>query len=354
MWLAPLVSLLALVAVDPRPLGNPPPVAPTGPAPTFTNRTVFTIPFHIDRPARLAQEPVEVQLYVSSNRGAAWQLYGKTQPAKGFFVVRAAADGEYWFLVRTLDRSGQVYPSGPCAPELIVLVNTIPPKVQLDARRGPTGEVVVHWQIDEIHPRPGSLAMLCRTAPTAPWQPLALGRPQPGGLACAVGRRSQRPSAHQRRLDGISRRGRRPGGQSGRGLCADSFAGSAEQQSEPAFGLGQRQRGGMAGRAPDPAPARWPPTKPSSLNELTDYRSVNEQAPPASPLRPGTRVAISEPGKTEANDDSVAIQISSSGGNQFVSMNNSLPPGAAGRANLPQGPRVRMINNARLRTGIRR
>ena len=94
-------------------LGNPPPAAPARPIPTFTNRTVFTIPFHIDRPARIAQEPVEVQLYVSSNRGVAWQLYSKTEPAKGLFLVRAAMDGEYWFLVRTLDRSGQTYPNGP-------------------------------------------------------------------------------------------------------------------------------------------------------------------------------------------------------------------------------------------------
>lgn len=344
MWLAPLVSLLALVAVDPRPLGNPPPVAPTGPAPTFTNRTVFTIPFHIDRPARLAQEPVEVQLYVSSNRGAAWQLYGKTQPAKGFFVVRAAADGEYWFLVRTLDRSGQVYPSGPYAPELIVLVDTIPPKVQLDARRGPTGEVVVHWQIDEIHPRPGSLAMLCRTAPTAPWQPLALGRPQPGGLGAPLaGEVNVHPPTN---VAWMEFRGEVVdlAGNPGVGFAQIRLQGppnnSPSQLSASANGNAEGWRAG----APDPAPARWPPTKPSSLNELTDYRSANEQAPPASPLRPGTRVAISEPGKTEANDDSVAIQISSSGGNQFVSMNNSLPPGAAGRANLPQGPRVRMIN----------
>ena len=192
MWLAPLVHLLALVAADPRPLGNPPP-APTGPAPTFTNRTVFTIPFHIERPARLAQEPVEVQLYVSSNRGGAWQLYGKTEPAKGLFLVRAAVDGEYWFCVRTLDRSGHRYPAGPYAPELIVVVDTVPPKVQLDARRGPTGEVVVRWRIDELHPRPGSLSILYRTGPTTPWQPFALGRRQPGAGAPLVGEVSLYP-----------------------------------------------------------------------------------------------------------------------------------------------------------------
>ena len=69
MWLAPLVHLLTLVAVEPQANGSPPPAAPARPAPTFTNRTVFTIPFHIDRPARIAQEPVEVRLYVSSNHG---------------------------------------------------------------------------------------------------------------------------------------------------------------------------------------------------------------------------------------------------------------------------------------------
>ena len=95
-------------------------------------------------------------------------------------------DGEYWFLVRTLDRSGQMFPNGPYAPELIVVVDTVPPKVQLDARRGPTGEVVVRWQIEEVHPRLGSLAIQCRTTPTSPWQPVALGPPQAGGVAAPL------------------------------------------------------------------------------------------------------------------------------------------------------------------------
>ena len=95
-------------------------------------------------------------------------------------MFRAGIDGEYWFLVRTLDRAGQLHPDGPSQPGLKVLVDSTPPKVQLQARRGPTGEVVIGWRVEEPYPKPSSMSLRYRAGPDAPWQPITLERPAPG------------------------------------------------------------------------------------------------------------------------------------------------------------------------------
>ena len=175
MWLAFLVPVLALAAAEPQP-GAASPAVPTTPAPVFTRQSLFAIPFRIDRPDRITQEPVEVQLYVSGDRGAHWDFYRKTDPARQHFLFRAGIDGEYWFHVRTLDRSGQVRPGGPAAPGLRVIVDTTPPKLQLEARRGNAGQVTASFQIEEPYPKLDSLSIQYRIGPGAAWQAVALGR----------------------------------------------------------------------------------------------------------------------------------------------------------------------------------
>ena len=101
MWLAPLLQVLVLAAVEPPVGGTPPAAAPARPVPSFyTRQALFAIPFHLNRPAHLIHEPIEVQLYVSNDHGATWHLYAKMEPAKGQFLFRAAGDGEFWFSVR--------------------------------------------------------------------------------------------------------------------------------------------------------------------------------------------------------------------------------------------------------------
>ena len=98
------------------PLRHHRPLAPAAPGTIYyTRQTLFAIPFHMDRPDRILREPVQVQLYVSGDRGASWQLYAKAEPARQQFLFRAGVDGEFWFLLRTLDRSGQLHPDGPSA-----------------------------------------------------------------------------------------------------------------------------------------------------------------------------------------------------------------------------------------------
>ena len=172
MWMASILQILALGAVAPA----APLAAPAAPAPIYWRQSLFSIPFHVDRPERVAQEPVEVQLYVSGDKGVRWDNWRQAPPQKGYFLFRAGTDGEYWFDVRTLDRSGQVRPQGPHAPKLVVIVDTLPPKAQLAARRGDAGQVTAVFRIEELHPNLDSLAIEYRLGPTAAWQMVPVGR----------------------------------------------------------------------------------------------------------------------------------------------------------------------------------
>ncbi|MCE9603839.1 MAG: hypothetical protein K8U03_02935, partial [Planctomycetia bacterium] len=125
-------AVARLEAASPVPL---PPVAMEG-VPLFpTRQSQFDIPFQIDQPLP-GQEPTEVQLHVSENQGGSWALHAKVAPQEGRFSYRAARDGEFWFLVRTLSRTGKLMPERAFEPELRVLVDTVPPQLELDLKRG--------------------------------------------------------------------------------------------------------------------------------------------------------------------------------------------------------------------------
>ncbi len=145
-------------------------------APIFWRQTLFSIPFQVPRADTTAQQPAQVQLFVSPDRGVRWDNWRQAAPNKGYFLFRAGVDGEYWFDVRTVDRSGQVRPQGPHSPKLVVVVDTVPPNVQqLVAQRGDDGRVIASFRIEEPYLKSDSLAIEYRAAATAPWQAAAIG-----------------------------------------------------------------------------------------------------------------------------------------------------------------------------------
>jgi len=178
MWLAPIAQLLALSAVAPAAETAWPAPAQTLPEPIATRQTLFGIPFRIDPAEQSGRDPAEVQLFVSGDRGTSWQLYSKVEPARRRFMFRAGGDGEFWFLARTIDRSGQFWPQRPQRPEMRVIVDTMPPKLQLKAERGQAGQITARWTIDDPHPKPSSLTLQYRTTTDGPWQEVAVDRTQ--------------------------------------------------------------------------------------------------------------------------------------------------------------------------------
>ncbi len=144
------------------------------PQPIVTRQTVFVIPFHILPAQDSSQQPVEVQLYVSTDLGRRWQLYHRVRPSDGQFLVRTTGEGEYWFLVRTVDRAGRVRPQSPPRPEMRVVVDTTPPRLELAADGTPSGPVTIRWKMIDRTLRPETLRIAYRTGPEGPWQPVPI------------------------------------------------------------------------------------------------------------------------------------------------------------------------------------
>ena len=86
MWMASILQVLALGAVDP-----PPPLAASAaPAPIYWRQTLFSIPFHVEHPDGVHPDPVEVQLHVSGDRGVTWDNYRRAPPQKGYSFSQRA------------------------------------------------------------------------------------------------------------------------------------------------------------------------------------------------------------------------------------------------------------------------
>jgi hypothetical protein len=144
---------------------------------TSTRQHAFIIPFKIE-PARTAQEqPVEVQLHVSTNQGATWDISSREKPDKGQFVFRAPHDGEYWYSLRTVDAQGVARPEAPLQPQLKVVVDTVAPRLELTATRGAAGEIVARWQAVDPHLKPASFKLEYQPGPAALWERVAVESP---------------------------------------------------------------------------------------------------------------------------------------------------------------------------------
>ena len=183
MSLQPLLHWLLAVAVVSQAAAGPafaPPTPAAAPATEAapdliaTRHPQFTIPFRVERSEDPAWQPVEARLFVSTDRGAHWALYARAPTAKQEFTFRSGGDGEYWFAIRTADRSGRVRPETIVSPGLRVLVDTKPPVLKITARAIEDGQVLVHWQIDEPHLKPDSLKIVYRPSAVEPWLAVAI------------------------------------------------------------------------------------------------------------------------------------------------------------------------------------
>lgn len=147
---------------------------PSAPVEHATRQHAFTIPFRIEPARSPAEQPVEVQLHVSADQGATWEVASRVKPDKGSFVYRAPHDGEYWYAIRTVDARGAVKPEGQLTPQLKVWVDTVAPRLDIIASRGEAGEVVVRWQAVDPYLKPSSFKLEYQSGPGAPWERVAV------------------------------------------------------------------------------------------------------------------------------------------------------------------------------------
>lgn len=112
-----------------------------------TRDRTFRIPFQTQPGERRLRE---VQLHYSTDQGRTWRQYGLARPEDGSFQpFTAAADGLYWFSVRTIDLQGRAYPlaDSELRPALKVLVDTQPPRIAIRALASQGNNVGVEWDV---------------------------------------------------------------------------------------------------------------------------------------------------------------------------------------------------------------
>ena len=142
--------------------------------PVVTRQTTFSIPFHIQQAQQQNQDTTEVQLHVSTNGASLWKLYSRQHPSAGSFHFHSQSDGQLWFAVRTRDRQGRTSPAGALRPELSVIIDTTPPKLNLLATAGSAGEVQTRWEASDERIDSNTMTLEYRAEPGLEWLPVAI------------------------------------------------------------------------------------------------------------------------------------------------------------------------------------
>ncbi|QDU88331.1 hypothetical protein Pla175_17060 [Pirellulimonas nuda] len=151
------------------------------PAAVYWGQDVFVIPYQWS-PETDPSMATEVVLYGSTDRGVTWQEVTRARPDVRSFVYRAAADGEFCFCVKTLDRNGRSWPAGACVTELRVVVDTSIPRLgKLESsRRG--AQVAVEAKIEEPNLDRAAVTIAVRSTLNPDWQSLPVDiQPTAGG-----------------------------------------------------------------------------------------------------------------------------------------------------------------------------
>jgi len=139
-----------------------------------TRDRTFRIPFQTQPGERRLRE---VQLHYSTDQGRTWRQYGLARPEDGSFQpFTAAADGLYWFSVRTIDLQGRAYPLADTElrPALKVLVDTQPPRVAVRPLASQGNNVGVEWDIRDDNLDLNSLRLEYLAAGASQYVPLRI------------------------------------------------------------------------------------------------------------------------------------------------------------------------------------
>jgi len=164
--------LLGLTVVAASAISEASPI-PTGPV--YTNKPRFRIPFRYDPAEMQSLGAKEIRLYVSRDRGASWQQIQTVAPEVGKFNFQAPGDGEYWFVVRTLDSKNRLYPEGDAVePGLRVVVDTTLPQLRLELRQPAAGRAQLVWSSSDEHLDPTQLKLEYIQTGTPTWQTVSV------------------------------------------------------------------------------------------------------------------------------------------------------------------------------------
>jgi hypothetical protein len=154
------------------------PATGTLPDKKYTHSKGFKLPFDIKDRDRAGIN--EVRLYVKTSPTDAWSFRDSVAATDGAFTYRAAEDGEYWFLVVTVDKSGIMVPADLSKenPGVIVVIDTQPPEVEVRPLRTAAGETLLQCEMHDANPDYGTVRMEYQAADQS-WKALE-PLPEPG------------------------------------------------------------------------------------------------------------------------------------------------------------------------------
>lgn len=185
------LAVLALASA----LAGPAAAADQAPAPkkVYTNRTAFKLPLRVDEKDRERLQSVE--LHVKTVPGGSWALQASVPPTQTEFVYKVPQDGEYWFTVITVDKTGGKNPADLSRepPSLVVIVDRAPPEADVHPTTSALGQALLQCEIRDAHPDPAKTKLEYQT-PDGSWQalepmpdqPTAFRVPDPGALRGVV------------------------------------------------------------------------------------------------------------------------------------------------------------------------
>lgn len=343
------------------------------PAPVYTNKTRFRIPFQFDQAEMQRMEAREIRLYVSSDRGLQWRHAQSVTPQAARFDFQAPGDGEYWFAVRTLDSRNQLFPAQPLVqPGLKVIVDTREPVLNVALRQKEPGLVELEWTALDENLNADSLELEYMQQGWETWKTVAI---QPS--------RSGRTSWRVREPGLVAVRGAIQDAASNTGTARSQVEVKPSQPSVPDFSQpiasADGGRGALGRRSP------WPghsvdeqPAPPESIPPRPDDPEVAAAPPAAAPDQPertsapfeqgvGSSLPRIEPGKADpplSIPTPQARQQADSGGRpegkQNAAERVSRPPAtpdrlreSVTRPSYRVGRDTRVVNSRRFQIGYR-
>ncbi len=134
-----------------------------------------------------------VELYITQNDGQKWFKYGVDEDRRSPVEIEVPGDGMYGFAIRVVSGSGQSDPPPQVGqkPEIVVLVDSSPPVVQLFPLRQGQGResnrILITWQAADQQLADLPIALSYSSELNGPWEPIAGWQPNSGNYVWTVG-----------------------------------------------------------------------------------------------------------------------------------------------------------------------
>lgn len=140
----------------------------------YTGRHALKIPFDFKDDQIKQLRATEVQLLVSTDHGKSWKTAARAKPHDRVFRFNAQDNGEYWFAVRMMNAQNQPVQPGQPQVGLKVLVDDVPPVLDLKVRELSPGRVELTWQAEDDALNIDTLEIQYREGEGGDWKPLSI------------------------------------------------------------------------------------------------------------------------------------------------------------------------------------